>query len=110
MTYTAKALLDKNGLIYWEKKADAADFHAGTYMSIGLNNETRFSRLFQAYKFNYYYTNVMLALTKEDNSLSIIYKIPNRFTSSGFFLYFSFRNNTFYFIYEAKSQKHRFNH
>lgn len=69
MTYSSKALLDKNGLIYWERKADAADFHAGTYMSIGLNNETRFSRLFQAYKFNAFYTNVMLALTKEDNSL-----------------------------------------
>ena len=77
MTYTAKALLDKNGLIYWEKKADAADFHAGTYMSIGLNNETRFSRLFQAYKFNYYYTNVMLALTKEDNSLVGILDVGN---------------------------------
>ena len=46
-------------------------------MSIGLNNETRFSRLFQAYKFNYYYTNVMLALTKEDNSLVGILDVGN---------------------------------
>lgn len=69
MTYSSKALLDKNGLIYWERKADVADFHAGTYLSVGLNNETRFSRLFQAYKFNYYNTIMMLALTKEDNSL-----------------------------------------
>lgn len=69
MTFSSKALLDKNGLIYWEKKADVTDFHAGTYMSIGLNNNTRFSRLFQAYKFNNYITDVMLALTKEDNSL-----------------------------------------
>ena len=45
------------------------DFHAGTYMPIGLNNNTRFSRLFQAYKFNDYITDVMLALTEEDNSL-----------------------------------------
>ncbi len=69
MTYSSKALLDENGLIYWQRKADVADFHAGTYLSIGLNNETRFSRLFQAYKFNEYNTNMMLALTKEDNSL-----------------------------------------
>ena len=69
MTFSSKALLDENGLIYWEKKADVTDFHAGTYMPIGLNNNTRFSRLFQAYKFNDYITDVMLALTEEDNSL-----------------------------------------
>ena len=69
MTFSSKALLDENGLIYWEKKADITDFHAGTYMPIGLNNNTRFSRLFQAYKFNNNITDVMLALTEEDNSL-----------------------------------------
>lgn len=69
MTFSSKALLDKNGLIYWEKKADVTDFHAGTYLPIGLNNNTRFSRLFQAYKLNDNGTDVMLALTKEDNSL-----------------------------------------
>lgn len=69
MTYSSKALLDKNGLIYWGKKADVTDFHANLYMSVGLNYNTRFSRLFQAYRFNTFGTNVMLALTKEDNSL-----------------------------------------
>lgn len=44
MTFSSKALLDENGLIYWEKKADVTDFHAGTYMPIGLNNNTRFSQ------------------------------------------------------------------
>lgn len=77
MTYSCKALLDKNGLIYWEQKADAADFHAGAYLPIGLNNQTRFSRLFQAYKFNNFYTNMILALTKDDNSLVGILDMGN---------------------------------
>lgn len=69
MTYSAKAILDKNGLIYWENKGDVSDFHAGFYTSVGLDNNALFSRLFQAYKFNIYGTDVMLALKKEDNSL-----------------------------------------
>lgn len=68
MTYSAKALRDKNGLIYWENKGDITDFHAGFYTPVGLNNNTLFSRLFEAYKFNSNYTNVMLALTKKENS------------------------------------------
>lgn len=68
MTYSAKAVRDKNGLIYWENKGDVTDFHAGFYTPVGLNNNTLFSRLFEAYKFNQHYTNVFLALTKEDNS------------------------------------------
>lgn len=68
MTYSAKAVRDKNGLVYWENKGDVTDFHAGFYTSVGLNNNTAFSRLFEAYKFNQYNTNVILALTKEDNS------------------------------------------
>lgn len=68
MTYSAKAVRDKNGLIYWENKGDVTDFHAGFYTSVGLNNNTVFSRLFEAYKFNSSYMNVFLALTKEDNS------------------------------------------
>lgn len=69
MTYSAKAVRDKNGLIYWENKGDVTDFHAGFYTPVGLNNNTVFSRLFEAYKFNSNYMNVFLALTKEDNSL-----------------------------------------
>ena len=69
MTYSAKAVRDKNGLIYWENKDDVTDFHAGFYTPVGLNNNTVFSRLFEAYKFNSNYMNVFLALTKEDNSL-----------------------------------------
>ena len=68
MTYSAKAVRDKNGQIYWENKGDVTDFHAGFYTPVGLNNNTLFSRLFEAYKFNQHYTNVFLALTKEDNS------------------------------------------
>lgn len=68
MTYSAKALRDENGLIYFNKKGDISDFHAGVYVPIGLNNNTLFSRLFEGYKFGNY-TNMMLALTKENNSL-----------------------------------------
>lgn len=69
MTYSAKAVRDKSGLIYWENKGDITDFHAGFYTPVGLNNNTEFSRLFEAYKFNSGNMNVFLALTKEDNSL-----------------------------------------
>lgn len=76
MSYSAKALRDENGLIYWQNKVDAADFHAGAYLSVGLNNNMRFKRLFENYKFNNYDTNVMLALT-EDNSLVCISDMGN---------------------------------
>ena len=69
MTFSLKALLDKSGLIYLGKKGDAADFHANTYVSVGLNNNTKFSRLFESYKVNQYDTDIILALTKEDNTL-----------------------------------------
>lgn len=78
MTFSAKAVLDKNGLIYWENKGDVTDFHAGFYTSVGLNNNMLFSRLFEAYKINSLQTNVMLGLTKENNSfigiLDLAYK------------------------------------
>ena len=69
MTYSMKAIRDKNGFIYWANKVDASDFHSGFYTSIGLNDNMQFSRLFQAYKLNDGKTNVVLALTREDNSL-----------------------------------------
>lgn len=69
MGYSSKALLDKSGLIYFGKKGDAVDFHANTYVSVGLNNSTKFSRLFQSPKLNRWNTSVILALTEEDNSL-----------------------------------------
>ena len=73
MNSTTKAVLDKNGLIYWMNKADISDFHAGFYTAVGLNNNQKFSRLFQATKWNTYYTNVILALREEDNSFVGIY-------------------------------------
>lgn len=82
MTYSAKAILDNNGLIYWENKGDVSDFHAGFYTSVGLNNNTLFSRLFQAYKLNSGHTNVMLALTKEDNSFVGILDLAFNFGST----------------------------
>lgn len=69
MGYSSKALLDKNGLIYFGKKGDVVDFHANTYIPVGLNNNMRFSRLFPTHKLNQFYTRVTLALTEEDNSL-----------------------------------------
>lgn len=73
MTYSAKAILDENGLIYWMNKGDIADFHAGFYTSVGLNNNQQFSRLFQANKLNRNHCAVVLALRAEDNSLVGIY-------------------------------------
>lgn len=73
MTYSAKAVLDKNGLIYWNNKGDAVDFHAGFYIGMGLNNNMKFSRLFQSSKLNSYHNDAILALTKDDNSLVGIY-------------------------------------
>ena len=73
MSYTSKAILDENGLIYWMNKGDVTDFHAGFYTAIGLNNNQKFSRLFQSPKWNEWYTNVVLALRAEDNSFVGIY-------------------------------------
>ena len=106
MTYSCKALLDKNGLIYWEQKADAADFHAGTYLSIGLNNQTRFSRLFQAYKFNSYNTNMILALTKEDNSLVGILDMGNVGESSAITEMSSSSSGNVYNITDPSDEDH----
>lgn len=72
MTYSAKALRDKNGLIYWMNKSDVTDFHSGFYTSVGLNNNTKFSRLFEAYKFNDNHTNVFLALTEDNSFVGIL--------------------------------------
>lgn len=72
MTYSSKALRDQSGLIYWQNKADVIDFHAGAYIPVGLNDNMRFSRLFEAYKFNRYNTTMMLAMTEENNSLVAI--------------------------------------
>lgn len=72
MTSSAKAVRDKNGLIYWMNKSDVTDFHSGFYTSVGLNNNTKFSRLFEAYKFNDPYTNVFLALTENNSFVGIL--------------------------------------
>jgi hypothetical protein len=72
MTSSAKALRDENGLIYWMNKSDVTDFHSGFYTSVGLNNNTRFSRLFEAYKFNDSHTNVFLALTEDNSFVGIL--------------------------------------
>lgn len=69
MTFTAKAVRDDNGLIYWAKRANVADFHASTYVPIGLNGNMKFKRLFNNIKLDNYNCNVVLALTEEDNSL-----------------------------------------
>ena len=68
MTFSMKAIRDKNGCIYWANKRDVGDFHSNFYISVGLNDNMPFSRLFQAYKVNDNDTKVVLALTKEDNS------------------------------------------
>ncbi len=73
MNSTTKAVLDENGRIYWMNKGDITDFHAGFYTSVGLNNNQKFSRLFQGTKWNDYYSDVILALRAEDNSFVGIY-------------------------------------
>lgn len=73
MTYSAKAILDENGFLYWMNKGDVADFHAGFYTSVGLDNNQKFSRLFESHKWNKYHCDVILALRAEDNSLVGIY-------------------------------------
>lgn len=71
--FSTKALLDKKGVIYWNNKGDAVDFHAGFYTNIGLNNNMLFSHLYSSCKLNTNYNKGMLALTKNDNSLVGIY-------------------------------------
>lgn len=67
MTYSAKVLRNSDGMIYWQHKSNVVDFHAGAYLSIPLDNSTKFSRLFPAMKFNRD-MNVMLAVREKDNS------------------------------------------
>lgn len=73
MNSTTKAILDENGLIYWMNKADIADFHAGFYTAVGLNNNQKFSRLFQSPKWNDNNCVAVLALREADNSFVGIY-------------------------------------
>lgn len=84
MTYSAKVLRDKNGLIYWNNKGDVSDFHAGFYTSVGLNNNTKFKRLFQAYKLNYSHTKIILALTEDNSFVGLFDEASNKsdYTSS----------------------------
>lgn len=72
MTYSAKLLRNEDGSIFLNNKIDIADFHSGFYTSIPLNNGMKFRRLFQNFKLNDLYNNVIPAL-KEDNTLVGIY-------------------------------------
>lgn len=67
-TYSMKALRSADGYIYCNVKVNSADFHAGQYTSVPINNSMKFKRLFPNYKAGGSYFNTILALT-EDNSL-----------------------------------------
>lgn len=70
-TFSMKALRDENGYIYCNVKPDAADFHAGSYTPVPINNGMKFKRLFEYRKFDGPNDKTMIALT-EDNSLVAI--------------------------------------
>lgn len=52
MTYSAKALLNKDGYIYWANNRFANDFHACAYISVPINNGQKFTGLYPSYKVN----------------------------------------------------------
>ena len=54
MTYSAKAMLNEDGYIYWANNTTADDFHACAYVNVPLNNGQKFTGVYPSYKVNKY--------------------------------------------------------
>lgn len=52
MTYSAKAMLNEDGYIYWSNNSSADDFHACAYVNVPLNNGQKFTGVYPSYKVN----------------------------------------------------------
>ena len=52
MTYSAKAMLNEDGYIYWANNSYANDFHTCAYISEPLGNKQQFTGIYPSYKVN----------------------------------------------------------
>ena len=55
MTYSAKALLNSDGYIYWAVNSFASDFHSCTYLNFPLGKDQKFTGVYPSYRVNEYY-------------------------------------------------------
>lgn len=71
MTYSAKAMLNEDGYIYWANNSSADDFHACAYVNVPLNNGQKFSGVYPSYKVNKYQTAIP-ACTADNKIVGLI--------------------------------------
>lgn len=71
MTYSAKAMLNEDGYIYWANNSTADDFHACAYVNVPLNNGQKFTGVYPSYKVNKYQTAIP-ACTADNKIVGLI--------------------------------------
>lgn len=71
MTYSAKALLDTNGYIYWANLSYVTDYHSCMYLSIPLGKNRKFKALYPSFRVNKYHAAIPV-LTEENEIVGII--------------------------------------
>ncbi len=71
MSYSAKALLNKDGYIYWNRLTYASDFHSGAYANFPLGKDKKFKAVYPLYRINEFHAAIP-ALTDENELVGII--------------------------------------
>lgn len=68
MTYSAKALLNSDGYIYWASMVTHQDFHSCGYTSIPVGKNRKFKGIYPSYKINDYHAAI--PVFTEDNEIA----------------------------------------
>lgn len=71
MTYSAKAILNVDGHIYWANMSYVSDYHSCAYTSFPLGKKLKFLGLYPSFRLNVYH-GAMPALTEDNEIVGII--------------------------------------
>ena len=71
MTYSAKAMLNSDGYIYWAANSFANDFHTCTYVNFPLGKGRKFTGVYPSYRLNNYHAAIP-ACTEENEIVGIV--------------------------------------
>lgn len=71
MTYSAKALLNSDGYIYWAMNSFASDFHSCTYLNFPLGKDQKFTGVYPSYRVNASYA-IIPACTEGNELVGLV--------------------------------------